>query len=54
MLEHLQRLGLFQSDMRRAPCDRVRLRLLKIGAVVKISARNPVPRLSLPSHELVA
>ena len=40
LLEHLRRLGLRGTSMRRSQCDTLRLRLLKIGAVVKITVRR--------------
>ena len=40
MLEALRRLGLAGTDMARAQCGTIRLRLLKIGALIRCTARR--------------
>ena len=40
MLEALRRLGLAGTDMARAQCGTIRLRLLKIGARIRSTARR--------------
>jgi len=40
LMTALQRLGLEGTDMARAQCDSIRLRLLKIGAQIRVTVRN--------------
>jgi hypothetical protein len=56
LLDALRRIGLSDSSMARARCDTLRLKLLKIGAHVKISARRVVLSLasSHPGRDLFA
>ena len=37
----LRRIGLHDSDLAQATCGAIRLKLLKIGSLVRISARSP-------------
>ena len=43
----LRRIGLYDTDFARATCNTIRLKLLKIGALVRISARRI--RIAMPS-----
>lgn len=54
LLESLRRLGLKGTSLERARCDTIRLKLLKIGARVKVTARKIWTRLasSYPYQEL--
>ena len=40
MLETLRRVGLHGTDLANATCESLRLKLLKIGALVKVSIRH--------------
>jgi hypothetical protein len=40
VMRALRQFGLAQTDMAEAQCDTIRLKLLKIGAVVKVSVRR--------------
>lgn len=46
VLHAVRQLGLKDAEMARAQCDTIRLRLLKIGAVVRVSVRRVVVALS--------
>ena len=54
LLESLRRLGLAGTSMDRAQCQTIRLRLLKIGALVQVTVRRVWVRLasSCPSAEV--
>jgi len=56
LLSALRRLGLRGTGMARARCDTIRLRLLKIGAQVRVTVRRVWVRLasSYPYQELLA
>ena len=40
LLEHLRRVGLRGTELARAQCGTIRLKLLKIGALVSVSVRR--------------
>lgn len=56
LMRALREFGLQQTDMPQAQCDSIRLKLLKIGAVIKISCRRVVLSLSeaYPFQDLFA
>ena len=56
MLNEVRRLGLAGTELEQAQCRTIRLKLLKIGAQVKVSVRRVVVRLasSYPYQELFA
>ena len=56
LMNEIRRIGLAGTELAQAQCGTIRLKLLKIGAQVRVSARRVVVRLasSYPSQELFA
>jgi hypothetical protein len=54
LINELRRLGLVGTEMEQAQCSTIRLKLLKIGAQVKVTARRVIVRMasSYPFQEL--
>ena len=54
LMNELRRVGLAETEMARAQCDTIRLKLLKIGAQIKVSVRRVLVRLasSYPFQDL--